>query len=548
MKSRRYVTALYLVLGAILIYFSSTRWAIPIAAWLSSVFVLRFFRTNQPFKAFVSAWLVSTPAVVLGYWGVYPAPVTDYVVTMTLGTLIGMVPFLADRLITPKLSGIASTLVLPAFATSLEFLSSLNANFGTFASVAYTQVGNVRLMQVTSIAGIWPIVFLLAWFASSVNYLWEREFHLRSARGVVASFVCVFCAVLFFGGVRVSLAERATIHEPRDTVRIASIALGTMPAVERAYEAYFGESISLPPTVDDAAPVLLRSREAMAAFYDAPDAARFMRVRDVYLSINDRLLAITEREAIAGARIVAWSEANARVFNSEERDALISRASDIASRHDIYLVMGVLSPDNAVGSAARSADNTLTGSGRRRNEVIAVDPSGEVVFTYLKTKLAPGEANVAGDGEIPVIETSHGRLASTICWDMDFPSLIRRAGRHGADIMIAPSGDWAAITPWHANIAAVRGIENGFTVVRPARHGELLATDSIGGTVARRSYFSTHEPVLVADIPIRGRRTIYTRVGDFFAHLCLVGSIVSIVVHIYNSRRRTSKHPKTIRP
>ena len=167
---------------------------------------------------------------------------------------------------------------------------------------------------------------------------------------------------------------------------------------------------------------------------------------------------------------------------------------------------------------------------------------GEVAFTYLKNRLAPGETAVAGDGRIPTIETPYGKLTTTICWDLDFPALVRQAGREGVDVMVSPSADWEDITPWHARVAAVRGIENGFSLVRPVRNGQLLATDWQGNVSGQLSYFDAAEdPVLVADVPTRGATTLYPRLGDAFAWGCVAGTLIVAAVALAK-RVRTGRN------
>jgi predicted amidohydrolase len=68
--------------------------------------------------------------------------------------------------------------------------------------------------------------------------------------------------------------------------------------------------------------------------------------------------------------------------------------------------------------------------------------------------------SVDSAGVIPFADTPFGRIASAICFDMDFPGYIRQAGRKSVDIMLVPAydtkgraGDWlvgvcAALLAW----------------------------------------------------------------------------------------------------
>ncbi|MGZ3645280.1 MAG: hypothetical protein ACXVCM_15670, partial [Ktedonobacteraceae bacterium] len=50
---------LWLVIGFALSLLVSIRWSIPVAAWLSSVFMLRFTRTQTPVRSLPLVWLAT---------------------------------------------------------------------------------------------------------------------------------------------------------------------------------------------------------------------------------------------------------------------------------------------------------------------------------------------------------------------------------------------------------------------------------------------------------------------------------------------------------
>jgi len=112
-------------------------------------------------------------------------------------------------------------------------------------------------------------------------------------------------------------------------------------------------------------------------------------------------------------------------------------------------------------------------------------------------------------------------VAAAICFDMDFPDLIRRAGLQRADLILAPSSDWREIDPVHTRMALFRGIENGCSVVRQTNKGLSAAADWQGRVLARGDFFQARRHVMVAQVPTRGTSTIYSKVRDLFAYLCI---------------------------
>ena len=125
----------------------------------------------------------------------------------------------------------------------------------------------------------------------------------------------------------------------------------------------------------------------------------------------------------------------------------------------------------------------------------------------------------------PVVTTPYGRLATVICYDADFPELVRHAG---ADILLVPSKDWQSVSAQHARMATFRAIENGLWVVRPVLSGISGVIDPYGRVQAQTDSFSGGEPTATAVIVSRSTPTFYVRFGDWFAYLCVAG-LVAIV-------------------
>jgi len=168
MKSNRQ-SYLLLAIGAFLMLVANGRWIIPYATWLSPIFFLRFMRLQKPLKGFV--WVALAMAIVnmIIWWKIIPAPPAVYFLTTGLMLQVFALCFLADRLLATRVKGILSTLVLPVTWCSIEYLSSSNPAKASWTSLAYTQAGDLPLMQLTSITGICGISFLITWFASLVN-------------------------------------------------------------------------------------------------------------------------------------------------------------------------------------------------------------------------------------------------------------------------------------------------------------------------------------------------------------------------------------------
>src|SRR6266542_1734298 len=104
----------------------------------------------------------------------------------------------------------------------------------------------------------------------------------------------------------------------------------------------------------------------------------------------------------------------------------------------------------------------------QQNRAVLIDPAGQVVWTYDKTHPTPGPESaftLPGTGIVPITDTPFGRIASVICFDMDFPRLVRQVGQAHADLLIAPSLDWDTARGSHPQLAGVRAVATVYALV-----------------------------------------------------------------------------------
>ena len=499
---------LWLALAAVLSLFIWGQWVIPLAAWLAPLFLLRFFRTQRLLPGLLLAWLVKSAVGAVAQQGIIMVSGVGYYVIVILVSLLTLLPYLTDRLLTPRLGGFIATLVFPMAFTAYEYLSSFSS-FGTINSIANTQYGNLPLMQLASVTSIWGITFLITWFASVVNWAWEREFAWPQVRRGGLLYAAILAVILLGGGARLIL-----LPPQASLVRVSGLSAsqGAVAAVNR----------QLPSTTIS----LLISGKATQADRALAHAA--------FTTLDNDLLARTQQEARAGAKIVVWPEASPVGANilQEDEPALIQQASTLAQQTGIYLDMGlaVFLPDSGKGPFLK-------------DESILLDPTGHVVWTYEKTHLVPfGEIGqvVQGDGKVPTVKTPYGLLAGVICFDADYPGMMRQAGQAGADLMFVPGDDWQAIDPQHTYDATFRAIENGYSLVRQASKGLSMAVDYEGRVLSSSDYYTTDQQVMVAYVPMHGVRTIYATIGDLFAWLCIIGLLAFIGLVIIQSRKPQS--------
>ncbi|HEX8488872.1 MAG TPA: nitrilase-related carbon-nitrogen hydrolase, partial [Propionibacteriaceae bacterium] len=469
-----------LLLAALLLPFANLQTLVPVVAWIAPVLLLRFTRSQRlrvslPALVLVLA-LTSLVAIRGGFF-----PVEGSLGTALLVAGIGVggaLPYAVDRWVTGRMRTAARTLVFPTAVTAVEFLATFGNAFGTAGSTAYSQYASLPLVQLVSLTGIWGLTFLVSWFASVVNEVWEGGLSRPAVRRAALPFVVALGLALIFGGARLAFAPPGAA-----TVRVAALA----PDRELSDLAYASAAGAARTTQERAA------------------------VRDGQLRpVLDDLFRRSAEEARAGAKIVSWSEAAALVLQ-EDQPAVVARAAELARQERIYLQISMIvlltQPDRE-----RGIEN--------ENHAVLLDPAGAVVWDYLKAKPTPGDGHAPGPGVLPTVETPYGRLSTAICQDDFFPGLLRQAGRADVDILLLPSSDWESVAEWHAQQAPFRAVENGVSLVRATRQGTSLATDGQGRLLGHKAdYFVADDQTLVTSVPTRGQDPAYAFVGDALAYL-----------------------------
>jgi apolipoprotein N-acyltransferase len=471
--------SIWLVLGASFLALT-TRMAIPPLAWAGLLFLLHASRSVTAGAGVAWFWVALYVSVLVGFRPSLPATGAIYFAISAFFATTIAVPFLVDRLVMQRAGAMLAVLAFPIAFVTVEFLRSrLTATWG---SIAYTQYGVLPLMQVAAFAGIWAITFLIAWFASAFDLAWRYGFAWSTGGRPLSVFAVVTAIVILAGTIRVALAPTNG-----RSMRVA--------AINRPLDLFVpGE--------------MTRISEGRVSPAERPAFAQKLH------RLHDWFLEGSRREARAGARLVVWPEQNLLVFKDDE-PAFLVRATRLAADEHVYLAMGM---------------GTIYLGERLpfENKLVLVDPTGRIAMSYVKEHPVMGwEAGImrVGSGGIHVLPTADGRVAGAICFDADFPSYIRRAGLGATELFVLPVNEWRSIKDIHLQMHVFRAIENGMPIVRAAAVGLSAAVDPWGRVLGVADHFAPGDSTLVAQVPIGHVPTLYARVGDLFAWLCVAGLV-----------------------
>ncbi len=125
------------------------------------------------------------------------------------------------------------------------------------------------------------------------------------------------------------------------------------------------------------------------------------------------------------------------------------------------------------------------GPDRIYNSAALYDAGGALLATHRKQMPAPGsfeeDAFGRGDG-ITFAEVCGWRLAMIICYEVEFPEIVRRAAQGGADLLLVPTAlgaDWGVVAE---KLVPARAVENGLYLAYASHAGEENGASYFGGS------------------------------------------------------------------
>lgn len=299
----------------------------------------------------------------------------------------------------------------------------------------------------------------------------------------------VFVITLPAGTVVIALARRGTIATPQ-------LAYG-VPAVLVMAALGYGCVRLADPTVMPRVPVGLLAADHATMQPSDPGGSGDSTIA-AYLQAAATL-------AAEGAEFIVLPE-KIEILDAASAERMRGRLSAWAREHRTYLLAGfaIVNPDY------------------RDNRAWLFDPTGDLKVDYAKRHLVPLVETRFRPGDNDAVITHAGRtLGVAICKDMDFPRLARRYGRAGVQVMLIPAWDFDVDGVFHSRMAVLRGVEQGFSVIRAANQGVLTVSDPYGRIVAEAPSAGPPVMALSAQAPLGGLGTLYGRIGDAFGWACV---------------------------
>ncbi|MDR3528127.1 MAG: nitrilase-related carbon-nitrogen hydrolase [Rhizomicrobium sp.] len=232
------------------------------------------------------------------------------------------------------------------------------------------------------------------------------------------------------------------------------------------------------------------------------DAASALAVSKAYAAAGRGL-------AQQGATLIVFPEKIA-VVRSAWASAVNGEFANLASGHALVVA----------GVDARGPE--------RKNDALVYFANGAAPQAYSKRHLVPGLEKAFTPGTASFMLGDHTGIA--ICKDMDFPDMLRLDAMVGPNLYAVPAWDFGADAVWHARLAMMRGVENGFAVARAANEGLLSVSDAYGRVLAVKKTAGGGMVTLRGAVARGPGRTLYADIGDGLAYLSLALSLLLLGV------------------
>ncbi|HYL63408.1 MAG TPA: apolipoprotein N-acyltransferase [Candidatus Methylomirabilis sp.] len=364
--------------------------------------------------------------------------------------------------------------------------------------LGYPAAGNIALVQVATVTGIYGLSFLVAGFNALLAWSGAaRDVSARRRVAILGGAAAILSGVMIVGP---RFVPKAAANHSARTVQL------NFPEADQYPSDWFQQKAA------DLAEAESLSLERSAKHPD----------------------------------LLVWPEAPAPFSYQDPQFRAL--ASDLAIRFGHPLIVGVVEwkPEIVMGP---TQPHTVM---EPYNSALMFDAQGRREFSYDKVHLVPfGEyepfplirrvvANVSSEvgGFRKGTSYSVGRFANGytfgvfICYEAIYPGEIRRFAANGAQLFVNISNDgWfghSAAAEQHLHMARVRAVENRRWLIRTTNSGITVSVDPYG-----RIYFSVPADIRAAvDLPydFRTDKTIYTRFGDWFAWLCVIVSVILVIV------------------
>ncbi len=477
---------------------------------LAFVFALPILALEAPpGEAFIQGLAFGALAFGLSNFWLYsydPLAILVVVIPMALwhGLLFALLSFFRARSL--YLGGALSVFAWVAF----EYARTLGVFGYPFGIIAYSQYRFTALIQLASITGVWGVSLLVM-------------------------------APQFF--IAASLTGAGAAPRPRIGLSAAARAL---PALAALLFAVAWGGLSLSGHSESSAARMLRVALIQANIQGADGSV------DSYSQGFEVLKGLSTKALAESPDLVVWPETAFvpsivwhRNYRTDEAIyQIVSRCLAFIRDSNTDFLIGNNQGERAAPGSEERIDF---------NAVLSLPRGQDGIFVYRKVHLVPFSEYFPYRRELPglyaflveregnfwrpgaslqPLPTNAGQMATPICFEDGFGDLVRRLAGPGVSLIVSVVNDaWSkseSAERQHLAFSVFRAVENGKAVARCANSGITCTVDARGRIGNIQKPFSRSFVVAPVDASLRDP-TPYSRWGDWFAILCLLGTALGFL-------------------
>ncbi|MBD3415434.1 MAG: apolipoprotein N-acyltransferase [Candidatus Aminicenantes bacterium] len=477
-------------------------------AWVSLIpllFVLLRSKPGQSFFfglvsgfSFYAILLYWIPAVPAHYGGLSTGlSLLIYVLLALLLALVwGLFAFLVSVFF--RRFSTLTFFLIPFIWISTEFILTYLFTGFPWGLLGASQYKNIYFIQAATIAGVYGLSFIMVLFQSLLVFSTQQK------RKFILIFAALFTVLLFHLGGLLSLKKISN----SDHSFTASLIQGNTPASTNF------STQSFPKTFD----------------------------------MFQKHLDLSRQAAHKGAELAIWPELSVPLCFSCDFEPYVGFSKELlhfSQKTETTLLLGT--------SEISQGPNQTS----YYNAAVCVNPQGSLSFYYKKHLVPFGEYtpykfifSFISKFTHAIGELTPGKkhelhhfneipFGSPICYEIIFPSLVRKFTKMGAEFLVTITNDgWygTSAAPYqHFALAVLRAVENRRFLLRSATTGISGAIDPYGRIIARSRLHTTTS--LNIDVSPQKSLTFYTRHGDVLLWAGLTITLVFLILSLIKRKQ-----------
>ena len=397
---------------------------------------------------------------------------------------------------------IPAVLTMPIAWTAVEWVRTYFPVGFPWNLVGYTAYRNLELIQFAEFTGVYGVSALIVFFNAVVYLVIFRRGTSRLQTISLSSLTVMMVALVAFGAWRIANLKNAPAE---GTLKVAMVQANIPQSLKwdpkflpQSYGVYQEETTNAAKRGAD----LITWPEAAAAFLFLPDD-RYPATLAEDAAYRQKLLTMAQNIGVPilfGAPALAQLDGQLGFYN---RAYLVSAKGEVVAHYDKMQLV----------------------------------PFGEYVparsiLGFFVNRVVKGLGDMVPGDQQTLFSVKGAKLGVLICYESIFPDFTRREVNLGANVLVNITNDaWygESSAPFQVlAMAAMRSVETKVPMVRTANTGISALIEPSGRITNRTPLFKRGTEIV--DVSFRPVRTVYTMVGDLFAEICVVLTMIGLLI------------------